>query len=267
MKLRRAGCYLIFALSIQAIDLFADQAMDIVRKSVTSINTDWAAAPQYDFTERDDTTRSQKHTVKTYQVTMIEGSPYRKLMAVEDKPLSAAQAAEEGRKYQQEVEKRRHESSEAKHKRVAAYERERRQDHALMAEMVNAFDFSLSGEETIDGHRCFALKATPKSSYHPPTRETEVLKGMRGELWVDKGQFQWVKVHAEVFRPVNFGLFLARVKPGTEFTFEQRPVQGNLWLPSHFSMNLNARIFISSRKSSDDERYSEYHRAAEDQAK
>jgi len=70
-----------------------------------------------------------------------------------------------------------------------------------------------------------------------------------------------VKVHAEVFRPVTFDLFFARVQPGTEFTLEERPVMGDLWLPSHFSMAVKRKVLFASRRSTDDETYSNYHSA------
>lgn len=177
----------------------------IVQRSVANTNTDWAAAPQFDFNEQDIVTQHGKRTVKTYQVLMIEGSPYNELIAIDGHPLSAEQKTAEDRKLQRETEHRRKESTSARQKRVAEYQKERRQDHALMAEMVRAFDYKLDGQETINGRRCFVLEATPKASYQPPSRETQVLKGMRGKMWVDAAQYQWVRVHAEVFRPVSFG--------------------------------------------------------------
>ena len=198
---------------------------------------------------------------------MIDGSPYNKLISINGKPLSSSQASGEEARLQQEVARRQRESPAARLKRIAEYQKERRQDHALFSEMVKAFDYKLDSEETVDGRRCFVLDATPKPGYQPPSRETEVLKGMRGRMWVDEQQYQWVKVHAEVFQPVRFGLFIARVNPGTEFNLEQRPVQGNLWLPSHFSMRVRARVLFATRNSSDDETYSNYHRSAQEQAR
>jgi len=46
-----------------------NQAEDIVRRSVANTNANWAAAPQYDFTERDSITRNGKRTTKTYRVS------------------------------------------------------------------------------------------------------------------------------------------------------------------------------------------------------
>ncbi|HLY20412.1 MAG TPA: hypothetical protein VKR61_24465 [Bryobacteraceae bacterium] len=82
---------------------------------------------------------------------------------------------------------------------------------------------------------------------------------MRGKMWIDEQQYQWVKVQAEVFRPVTFGLFVAQVEPGTEFALEQKPVAPNLWLPSHFSMQVKARVLrYWSHNSADDETYWDY---------
>ena len=226
------------------------------------MDANWQAAPHYDFTERDVTVKPGVRTLKIYDVQMIDGSTYSRLVAVNGQPLSAPQSAAEARKLQQEIARRLRESPEARKKRVAEYQKERRQDHAMFTEMTKAFDYKLTGEQTVNGRRCFVLQATPKTGYVPRSRETAVLKGMRGTMWVDADQYQWVKVHAEVFRPVSFGLFFASVKPGTEFTLEQKPVAGSLWLPSHFTMKVNARVVFWSRRSTDDETYWNYHPAS-----
>lgn len=240
----------------------ASNATQIVQRSVANTTYDWNLAPQYNFTEHDVIVKHGVKTVKTYQVLMLEGSPYNKLIAVNGQPLSAAAAAAQDQKLQQETAHRRSESPSAHQKRVADYERERRQDHALMAEMARAFDYKLAGQETVNGRLCYILDATPKAGYEPISRETKVLKGMRGRMWIDTQNYQWVKVHAEVFRPVTFGLFIAHVEPGTQFNLEDEPVSGNVWLPAHFSVRVKARILFASRNSLDDETYSNYHPAA-----
>ena len=62
--------------------LAPNPARDIVRRSVQNINADWDAAPRYNFTERDIVVKQGVRTVKTYQVMMIDGSPYNRLTAV-----------------------------------------------------------------------------------------------------------------------------------------------------------------------------------------
>ena len=130
-----------------------------------------------------------------------------------------------------------------------------------MGEMITAFDFKLLGETVVNGRRCYEFAASPRQDYQPPSRDTRVLKGMRGKMWIDAKQYQWVRVQALVFRPVAFGLFIAHVEPGTEFTLEEAPVSGNVWLPSHFSMQVKSKVLFVSHKSMDDETYSNYQRA------
>src|SRR5581483_284934 len=144
-----------------------DRADEIVRRSVANMDADWAQAPRFDFTERDVVGSLGS---KTYQVMMIEGSPYNKLIAINGRPISPEQAAREDRKLARETSRRANESPSARQKRIAEYRKERHQDHALMAEMVRGFDFKLTGQETVDGRRCFVLDATPKPGYQPPTR-------------------------------------------------------------------------------------------------
>src|SRR5579884_1790085 len=233
---------------------------EIVRKSVAANESDWKAAPNYAYTERDvETKKDGAPVVKTYQVMMIDGSQYNRLIAVNDRPLSPAENAAEEQKLRQETQRRNSESPRARARRVAKYQRERHQDHQMMAEMMTAFNWHLVGEGALDGHDCYILDATPKPGYIPHSRETRVLVGMRGRLWVDKDTYHWVKVEAEVVKPVEFGMFIAKVGPGTKFELEQRPVGNGLWLPAHFSMKVNASVLgFFSENSTDDETYSHY---------
>jgi len=129
----------------------------------------------------------------------------------------------------------------------------------MLKEMVEAFDFRLVGEANLEGHNCWVFDAEPKPGYQPKTRETKVLLGMRGKLWIDKSQYQWVRVEAEVMRPVSlYGVF-AKVGPGTHFSLEQAPVAGDLWLPTHFSVNVKATAFgFINEDSVNDETYRQY---------
>jgi len=259
-RLRTGTLLVVTAVCARSANLL-DQVRDIVRRSVENTNADWKAAPAYDFTEKDVVKKHDRQTTKSFRVTMIDGSPYNKLIALNGEPLPAAQAAAEEEKMRQETARRKAESPSVRQKRVAQYQRERRQDHELLTEMVNGFRFKLVGEETLNGRKCFVLTAEPLPGYQPKSRETKVLTGMHGKMYVDEQQYQWVRVQAEVFRPVAFGLFIAHVEPGTQFTLEQRPIEGNLWLPSHFSMNVHARILFSARDSAEDDTYSDYRRA------
>jgi hypothetical protein len=201
----------------------------------------------------------KSESVNTWEVSVLEGSEYKKLTRRDGKALSKEEQATEQQKFEAEKIRRKQESSSERAKRVGKYQKERQQDHAMMREMANAFAFKLVGEETIDGHSTYVLDATPKPGYVPHSRETKVLAGMRGRLWVDKEEYQWVKVEAEVMHPVSF-YAVATVGPGTKFFLEQAPVGNGVWLPKHFAVKVNASVFWISRNSSEDDVYSNYRR-------
>ena len=248
----------IFAVPTLSADPQYD-AQEIIQRSVEANDADWKAGPQFDHFERD----QQAHGgSKTYQVLMIMGSPYERLVAVNGAPLSPEQQAEEQQKLDAAITQRRNESEGERAERIAEYEKDRRRDHLLMEQLTEAFDFTLTGEQKLDGHDVYVLKATPRVDYQPPNMECQALRGMQGELWIDKETFQWVKVEAQVVRPVSIEGFLARVEPGTRFELEKMPVEDGIWLPKHFAMKSQARVlFFFRRTSQDDETYYGYRKA------
>src|ERR1017187_4074520 len=183
---------------------------------------------------------------------MIDGSQYNRWIAVNGHPLSPEQVRVEQRKMEAEIQRRVKHSREQRAKRRARYQKERTQDQAMMKEMAEAFQFKLAGEATVNGRAVYVLDATPKPGYVPKTRDTKVLTGMKGKLYIDKADAQWVKVEAEVIRPVSF-YAVATVSPGTKFELEQAPVGGGFWMPAHFAVRVNSNVLWVARNSSDDE--------------
>lgn len=238
-------------------------AKTIIERSVQANQADWDAFPKYEF---DETDYSAGGHSRTYHVTMILGSPYERLIRIDGKPISSAQRAAEDNKLQQAIESRRDESAEARAKRVATYQRERSRDHLLMNQLTVAFNFKLVGEQTLGPYKVYVLKARVRPRYNPPNRESEVLTGMEGELWINEQDFQWVKVEAHVIQPVTIEGFLAKVEPGTRFQLEKAPVGNGIWLKKHFSMHSRAKIlFLFSHNGQEEESFSGYHLKDPDQ--
>jgi len=82
---------------------------------------------------------------------------------------------------------------------------------------------------------------------------------MKGKLWIDHTSFRWVKVQAEVVKPVSIAGFLARVEPGTRFELQERPINPSIWLAHVFTMQSRAKIlFLISKSSEANETYFNY---------
>jgi hypothetical protein len=252
---------LVFLFATATLSLAASpNPQEIVQKSVAATKSDWAQAPKYSYLERDvEGKRHDPRTAKTYRVLMIDGSPYNLVTAVNDQPLPPDEKAAEQRKLQKEIQKRQNESERERKRRIDKYRRENERDHDMLQEMVDAFQFHLAGEAQVDGHACWILDAEARPGYDPSDHEGRVLKGMTGRLWIDKASYQWVKVHAEVVKPVSFYGFLAKVGPGTEFDLEQSPVADDVWMPKVFNVSVHASALgFFSENSTDDETYRDY---------
>jgi len=254
---------LILLVSLSHLPASAQDVTEIIQKSVEANNRDWKADPQFDNFETD---RIGQGT-KTYDVTFLFGSPYQRLVAVNGNELTGDQKAAEQKKFDQVLSQRKAESAEQRSRRIAKYEADRRRDHVMLEQLVAAFNFTLQGEEQLGPYSVYVLKATPRPGYRPPNRDSRVLPGMEGTLWIDKSSFQWVKVEAHVIRPVDIEGFVAKVEPGTRFELESLPVEGDIWLPKHYMMNANAKLLgIISHHSQEDDTYFNYrrHAASED---
>lgn len=248
---------LLFMLS-SAVASDQHDAYTIIRRSVIANNDDWNAAPAFDYSESD----HENGQTNTYAETMILGSPYERLVAVNGHPLTPAEQARQQQELDEVAAQRRHESAQQRKRRIAKYEKDRERDHLFMDQLVKAFNFSLIGQQTLGPYDVYVLKATPRPGYKPPNIEAKVLTGMQGELWVDKNTFQWVKVGAEVMHAVSIEGFLARIEPGTRFELEKMPVTNGVWLPKHFAMTARARILdLFTHNIQEDETYFDYHEA------
>ena len=170
--------FFLLAVTASAIE---PNAKEIVKKSVVVNDADFQALPKYSHVETDvevkiDSSGKQKsQTQKTFQVIMIEGSPYEKMVTLNGHPLSPADQKKEDQKLKQEVAKRRSESSSAHRTRISKFQKERNNDHLLMQQMVDAFNFTLVGEETVNGHAAYVLDAVRGLTIARSTRKRKYL--------------------------------------------------------------------------------------------
>jgi hypothetical protein len=230
----------------------------IVQESSRVADADQKASSNYDFFETD---LQSDGSHKTYIVGMLSGSPYQELVAVNGKALPPDKEKEEQQKLQRETARRKSESQQERVDRIAKYQKEMDRNNRFLNEFPHAFNFTSLPDEQLDGHQVYVIQASPRPGYRPPDKQSAVLTGMQGKLWIDKKSHQWVKVEAEVMHPVSIDGFLAKVEKGTRFELEKAPVQGNVWLPKHFEMTSKAKILsLISYQGKHDESYSHYHK-------
>jgi hypothetical protein len=249
----RAGAFLV----VTAVLLRAQDPREIVRRSTEENRRAGKLAESYTFIERQDQRgfdshgRVERRSVKTFDVTLTEGSPYRRLIARDDKPLPTEEERSEQGKLQKSIEQRRAETPAQREKRLADWRRRRDHEREFLREVPDAFHFRLAGEETLDGRRVYVIDATPRSDFKPRSNDGKLLTKMKGRLWIDAETYEWAKAEAETVDTVSFGGFALRVGPGTRFNLEQTRVNGEIWLPKHVTVTWQARLLLFKRLSGD----------------
>jgi len=222
----------------------AQDAADIIRHSVERDATNFERFKNYTFLERFEERRygrsgnlSSKE-VETYEFMVLGGRPYGKLVERDDKALPAKEARKEQDKMDKESAKRERESASDK----AKQDQDRAEERRYLREVPEAFDFSLQGTEQIDGRPVWIIAAQPKPGYKPKLKRAEILAHLRGKIWVDQADYQWVKAEVEVIDLISFGLGLLRLAPGSILNLEQVRVNEEVWLPARISVRADARL-------------------------
>jgi hypothetical protein len=223
---------------------------EIVRRAVERMDENLAVARNYTFLERSETREldSDGH-VKTrkillYDVTLLEGSPYRRLVGKDDHPLSPEEERAEEKKLQASIADRRKETPEQHARRIAEWEKKRQREREPLDEIPDGFDFRLAGEERMEGRDVWVIEATARPGYHARSNLAKLFPKFRGKLWIDKADQQWVKTEAEAIDSISFGLFVARLSKGARLEFQMTRVNGEVWLPKRFEARASARLVL-----------------------
>jgi hypothetical protein len=180
--------------------------------------------------------------IKTFEILEIYGEQVQRLIAKDDKPLNAKDAAKEEEKIQKVIDKRKDESDEARKKREEKAAKEREDGRKFVHEIADAYDFKLVGTEQVNGREAWVIDGEPRPGYVPHMKEAKFLPKFHGRVWIDKDDLQLAKMDVETLDTVSFGLVIARIHKGTRFTMEQTRVNDEVWLPKQIDYKFNARV-------------------------
>ena len=242
----RAVLFLAAACALAA----AQDPREIVRRSVQLMDHNLAIARNYTFLERSETreldSAAQVKTRKIllYDVTMLEGSPYRRLVGKDDHGLSPEEERIEQKKLADSIAQRRKETPAERARRIADWEKKRQREREPLDEVPDAFNFRIAGEAQIDGRGAWVIEGTPRPGYHARTSLARLFSKFRGKLWIDKADYQWVKTEAEVTDNISWGLFIARLSKGARLDVQMTRVNDEVWLPKHIQAKASARLAL-----------------------
>ncbi len=235
----------------------AEDARELVRRSVHYDSKNWELSRDYTYQQRVETKefgsdgKVKKSESSTFDITILYGQPYRNLIQHDDKPLTPEEEKKASDKLAKLSAERARETPAQRERRMEDYRRSREKERAFAKEIPEAFNFRIAGTETIAGREVLRVEAEPRPEFRPQQSMAKVLSKFRATFWIDTKEFQWVKLEAEAIDTVWFGLLLAKINKGARFSFEQTRVNDEVWLPKEIHATLDARIALFKHLNAD----------------
>jgi hypothetical protein len=237
-------------LGAAAACLQAQDAREIVRRAVENDQHDFRGSRNYTYLQRQET-RELDHSgqiknrkIETWDITLLEGSPYRRLVGRNDQALSAEEQKAEEERLRWNDAQRRMETPDQRAQRLAEWQRRLDRQREPVKEVPDAFTFTLLGEEQLGGRGVYRVEAAPKPGFQPKSRTAAIFPHVKLHLWIDKADFQGARIEMEVLDSISFGGFVVKLTRGTRLLIEQARVDDGVWLPKQFSLTAAARILF-----------------------
>lgn len=247
MMIRAVTCVLFVA---AASSMAAQDAREIVRRAVDRDRQNRADARDYTYLQRQDV-RELDHAgqvksrrIETWDITLLEGSPYRRLVARNDRPLSPEEQKSEDERQRLSDEQRQKETGEQRARRLADWQRRLDRQHDAVKEVPDAFEFTRLPDEQLEGRPVYRIDANPKPGFKPKSQIAAIFPKIKMRMWIDKADYEGAHVEMQVLDTISFGGFLLRLSKGSRMVIDQTRVSDGVWLPKQFSVTAAARILL-----------------------
>jgi hypothetical protein len=230
----------------------------IVRSIRDTIRREYAAPPRFTYIEnRRDIDVSNLGGVsvgpmRTFEVyPTADNDEYKRLIAIDGKPLDAAELArrdaEHERHEQKRAERDRTETPQRRAARLKKAADEARERDDILDDAAAVFEFRFVCREVLEGESVLVLSMTARPEARVKTREGGWMKRFAGRIWVaERGHhIARVRLHAKDDVSVGWGV-VARVDPGSGFDYVRKRV-GDSWLPSVLTIEGSGRTLLFRR--------------------
>jgi hypothetical protein len=187
---------------------------------------------------------------RTFEVypSASPGQTYKRLIAIEGKPLDAADLARRDREHQENLRKaadrERRETPAQRAERLQEIAEAEQEQKSMIEDGLAVFAPTIVRREWLDGHPMIVLALTPRPDARVSTREGRWMKQFEGTAWVSEIDHEVVKVdmHAKDDVTIGWGL-LGRLHEGSRLTFQRRKFE-NVWLPAQITFDATGRTLL-----------------------
>ncbi|HEV2350343.1 MAG TPA: hypothetical protein VG028_10915 [Terriglobia bacterium] len=175
----------------------------------------------------------KEHSDETFQLVLLQGHRYPRLIAKDGKPLvpdEQRKQAEREKKFLDEQQKK-------------AGGNNNSDDDALKLDeqFLNHFKFEVVGREDLNGRPSYVVTVLPRPGNLPLRNNSEkIFTHMQGKVWVDAQDYALVKCDLHLTEPTSFYGILGSVRQ-VDLLLQRRWVANKVWLAEKLVFQIDAR--------------------------
>jgi hypothetical protein len=218
------------------------------------IRREYAQPPRYTYLEhsRDvDISTFGKVSVGPLRTFEVYPDPFfdtwKRLVAVDGKPLDAAELERRDAEHARDVNKVKAETPRQRAARQKRDQDEARDRDAIIDDAAAVFEPTFLCRETHDGQSMIVVSLTPRQEAKVTTREGGWMKQVAGRLWISEADHAIARLRLHATDPVSIGWgVIARLEPGSGFDYVRKRI-GSAWLPSELTIEGKGRTLLFRR--------------------
>jgi hypothetical protein len=188
--------------------------------------------------ELDEAGKARVTTAKTYQVLLIQGIPFSRLMKVQNRDLTEAEIREEDRKEQALLKKVTGKDPEQMVKKKEGW---------VTPELISRYDYRVEGREAVEHRPVLVVSFHPKAGYNPDkTVQDKVLGRLVGRLWVDEAEAEVARVQAGLNEDLALGWFgLIGSLKQCDLDLQRKRLADGRWVNARQTLEIRGRKLFS----------------------
>ena len=237
------SCLLCFGHAAEQLPGASEVTQRVIERSQAVASA--AQGPQYTYEKRalreslDATGRPLTSEEKLYQVTLIAGLPFNRLVKIQGRELSSEETS-------------RQDAREAKFRRrfvsADAKEPAARKEGLMTPELMGRYQFAVQQRVVLSNRPTLVLTFKPKAENLPSkTVQDKLLNRLTGRLWIDEGDADPTRLEASLVEPVSVGWFgmlgsLSRF----DVSMERQRMPDGVWINTKQALLIQGRKLTST---------------------
>jgi len=200
--------------------------------------------PHYFYVSEERSARTGGHLWKENVVETTDG-PLRRLIAIDNRPLTAGEAAAEQRRIDNLV------AHPDDFRRQNQAHKDDEDRAAQLLQMLSS-DFVLTPNGEANG--CLRFTFQPKPDFRPASYQERVAHEMAGTVSLKRPEDRLCTLDATIVHPVEFGYgMLGHIDQGGHFSLARKQVDAKNWKSDHITVHINGRILMLKSLAQDQE--------------